>query len=173
MSAQPTTQLISVEEYLRTSYSPECEYLDGLLLEKPMPIYEHSRLQAAISTIFMLHELEWQVRVCPEQRTQINPTRVRVPDLVIVPDDYDRSPVVHNPLLAIEILSPSDTVREMEERWREALSAGAKQVWIIDPKGSIFIADHSGLHQIPSDTHELTLNLIRFDLDEMWKLAKR
>jgi Uma2 family endonuclease len=37
------------------------------------------------------------------------------------------------PLLAVEILSPSDTVNEIHEKINSYLSAGVKLVWIIDP----------------------------------------
>jgi Uma2 family endonuclease len=38
-----------------------------------------------------------------------------------------------SPLLAIEILSPSDRVSEVEAKVDEYLSVGVKQVWIVSP----------------------------------------
>ena len=32
MATAPTLPLVSVEEYLRTSYEPNCEYIDGVLI---------------------------------------------------------------------------------------------------------------------------------------------
>lgn len=37
------------------------------------------------------------------------------------------------PVLAVEILSPSDTVEQIGEKIQEYLSAGVKLVWIVDP----------------------------------------
>jgi hypothetical protein len=39
--------LISVEEYLNTSYRPDREYIDGALLERNVGERAHSRLQMA------------------------------------------------------------------------------------------------------------------------------
>ena len=36
---------ISVEDYLSTSYRPDCEYVDGVLLERNLGEFDHSRLQ--------------------------------------------------------------------------------------------------------------------------------
>jgi len=36
---------VSVEEYLNTSYRPDCDYLEGELLERNVGEWDHSRLQ--------------------------------------------------------------------------------------------------------------------------------
>lgn len=172
MAAQPTP-LVPVEEYLSTSYQPECEYLDGVLVQKSMGQFDHARLQTIVSAMFFNHEHEWNVMVLNEQPTKISPSRYRVPDLVIVPDSYDRSPVVADPLLCIEILSPDDTISGMEKRWLDALAAGAEAVWIFDPEGAIYLADARGFRQLPAGATELTLGSIRFDIAEMRKLQER
>jgi Uma2 family endonuclease len=38
------------------------------------------------------------------------------------------------PDLAVEVLSPTDTVEEIEEKVDEYLSAGAKLLWVVNPK---------------------------------------
>ncbi len=38
-------QFVSVEEYLRTSYGPDCEYVDGRIEERNLGELEHSILQ--------------------------------------------------------------------------------------------------------------------------------
>ncbi len=43
-----STTLISVEEYLRTSYEPDAEYVDGVLEERPMGEGKHSAWQITI-----------------------------------------------------------------------------------------------------------------------------
>jgi len=40
-----TGTLVSVEEYLNTSYSPDCDYVDGEVLERNLGEREHSELQ--------------------------------------------------------------------------------------------------------------------------------
>ena len=42
----PTTPaLIPVEEYLRTVYRPDCDYIDGEVLERNLGEKPHARLQ--------------------------------------------------------------------------------------------------------------------------------
>ncbi len=43
--------LISVEQYLRTSYSPDREYLDGRVVERNLGEKDHSILQTEICHI--------------------------------------------------------------------------------------------------------------------------
>lgn len=42
----PAETLISVEEYLATSYRPDCDYVDGQVLERNLGEWEHGSLQA-------------------------------------------------------------------------------------------------------------------------------
>ena len=39
---------ISVEEYLRTSYRPDCDYVDGVIEERHVGEWEHSQIQSRI-----------------------------------------------------------------------------------------------------------------------------
>ena len=41
---------VSVEEYLRTSYEPEMEYVDGQLVDRHVGEYDHSLMQAMIAS---------------------------------------------------------------------------------------------------------------------------
>jgi len=47
---------VSVEEYLNTSYSPDCEYLEGKVLERNLGEYEHARLQTRLAAFLFGHE---------------------------------------------------------------------------------------------------------------------
>ena len=40
--------LISVEEYLRTSYRPDCDYVDGEVQERNVGEFDHSSCQMKI-----------------------------------------------------------------------------------------------------------------------------
>ena len=48
----PQATLISVEEYLATSYRPDCDYVDGRIEERNLGEYDHSSLQTAIGAYF-------------------------------------------------------------------------------------------------------------------------
>ena len=43
-----TATLISLEEYLRTAYDPDCDYVDGVLEERNVGEWNHGDLQGEI-----------------------------------------------------------------------------------------------------------------------------
>ena len=58
--------LISVEEYLRTSYRPDCDYVDGEVLERNVGEKDHSSLQKKIILYLAAHEQQLGICVFPE-----------------------------------------------------------------------------------------------------------
>jgi hypothetical protein len=76
--------LVSVAEYLHTSYDPDCDYVDGEVLKRNMAERDHSELQGELLLYFRDHRREWNTYAFVEQRVQVGPTRFRVPDLVFI-----------------------------------------------------------------------------------------
>ena len=76
-----TGALASVNEYLSTSCRPDCEYIDGVILERNVGEYDHANLQIAIASYLYTRRKELGITVVPEQRVQVSPTRFRVPDV--------------------------------------------------------------------------------------------
>jgi len=68
-----------------------------------------------------------------------DPKRVRKPDVSFVsrermaPEDVPEGHVLIAPDLAVEVVSPHDTVYEIESKVREYLAAGVRLVWLINP----------------------------------------
>lgn len=134
MATPPVSdRLVPVEEYLSTSYQPDCEYDEGVVVERNVGEIEHAFLQIVLGTLFTNHSEAWGVYGLTEQRVQIAPTRFLVPDLCVVPIGLWEKIVTTPPLIAIEILSPEDTLRRAEEKAHEYLRFGVKHVWVIDP----------------------------------------
>jgi Uma2 family endonuclease len=125
---------IPVAEYLKTSYRPDREYIDGVVRERNVGKWEHARVQWLLALWFGSHEAEWNVIGSVEQRMRVSPTRVRVPDLVVVRPGPQPEVLTEPPLLVVEILSPDDSYSDTEERARDYWAMGVKTVWIIDPK---------------------------------------
>jgi Uma2 family endonuclease len=125
--------LISVEEYLATSYRPDCDYVDGHIEERNLGEFDHSRLQTAISSYFFTRRKEWDITVVVEQRVQVKPTRFRIPDVCIVLGQPDAQIFRHPPFLCIEILSKDDRMSQMQERIDDYLAMGVRYVWVLDP----------------------------------------
>jgi Uma2 family endonuclease len=129
-----SSTLISVNDYLKTSYRPDCDFVDGRIEERNAGEHDHAGLQAALILWFGQQQKEWNIEVLPEQRMQISPTRFRVPDVCLVSlDDAVEQILTKPPVACIEILSPEDTLRRMQERISDYLRFGVKNVWILDP----------------------------------------
>ena len=63
-----TLTAVPVEEYLRTTYHPDMEYVDGQLLERHVGEQYHSMLQGLVISELNLRRRERRFRTFPEQR---------------------------------------------------------------------------------------------------------
>jgi Uma2 family endonuclease len=129
-----TALQLLIGEYLRTSYRPDCEYIDGEVRERHVGKWEHSRLQVLLSVWFSSRESEWGVSTATQQRVRVSATRIRIPDLIVVRDERQPDVTTEPPLLVVEILSPDDSYSDTEERAEDYFRMGVSTVWIIDPK---------------------------------------
>ena len=139
-----TTHLVSVEEYLRTTYEPDAEYIDGRIVKRSVPQFDHARLQAQIAAYFYAREKEWNGMVVTEARVQVQPTYFRVPDLCLVRERPEGGIIVPPPVICIEILSPDDSAKELADKIAEYLQLGADAVWVMDQierNGTIYPAE--------------------------------
>ena len=175
MGALPSPVHISVEEYLRTSYRPDCEYIDGVVEERHLGEYEHTRLQGFFTYLFRAKQEEWSTRVFPEWRVQVAPTRFRVPDVTILRADTPRQNILRtSPLLIIEILSPEDTMSRLQKRVRDYLAFGVEHIWVVDPyERRAYRADAFGFHEPAEGSAAAILTvpgtLIAVPLAEVWR----
>jgi Uma2 family endonuclease len=171
MATLPNTErLWTVEEYLRASWSPDREFVDGRIEERSLGEKEHSIIQRYLTALFVIKRAEWGVEVFPELRTQTKIRNFRVPDVLVVRAEYkfDRY-ITQPPLIAIEILSPEDTLREMQEKAAEYRLFGVENIWVIDPEARVvYRGTEKGLE--PVTEVELTVpgTPIRVVLGEMF-----
>src|ERR1700682_1260705 len=105
LSKMPTGELISVSEYLSTTYRPDCDYVDGVVLERNFGEYDHARLQGEVLAYFHARRKKWGLRAAPEQRVQVSLTRFRVPDVCVVVGEPAEQIFRTPPFICIEILS--------------------------------------------------------------------
>lgn len=126
---------VSVEEYLRTTYRPDREYIDGELREKPVPTDLHGTVQMLIGQWFLNHMKEWGVTPASEVRTQVQPERFRLPDVSLrrFPRRFTKTQN-DPPLVAIEILSDDDRYSDLANRAGDLRGMGVEHVWLIDPE---------------------------------------
>jgi Uma2 family endonuclease len=130
-----TTELVSVEEYLHSTFEHDAEYVDGRIVPRSMPQKPHSKMQSYLDrTLYQAaHPLGYEI--WPEQRirTQLQPARYRVPDLCVTQGEPAGDIFTDPPFLCIEILSLDDTAVEVRAKVREYLAFGVAYVWIVDP----------------------------------------
>jgi Uma2 family endonuclease len=129
------TALIPIAEYLEASHRPDCDYVDGRLVERNVGERDHSMLQGAIILYLGARRRELRLHIFPEQRVQVSPTRFRVPDVCVVVGEKPSDQILHAPpLLCVEILSRRDRLKDMQERIYDYLVFGVKYVWVINPQ---------------------------------------
>lgn len=51
----------------------------------------------------------------------------------------DRKLLIGPPVLAVEVLSPNDTVEKVKAKQHEYLSAGVQQLWVVDPYDRVVV----------------------------------
>jgi Uma2 family endonuclease len=146
--------LIPVEEYLRTSYRPDCDYIDGEVRERNMGELPHSKLQMYFGWYFRNHRDEWHVEPLSEQRVQVSEKRYRIPDVCLIARDAPHELILRTPpVLCIEILSREDRMTEIQERIEDYLAMGVPAVWVIDPwRRKAFLALSDGILRPVHDT---------------------
>jgi Uma2 family endonuclease len=130
-----TTRMMSLEEYFRTSFEPDADFVDGEIEERNLGEWDHARLQGFLYLLLAAHEEEWGVFVQPELRIRVSATRVRVPDVCVTDarNAIERVPT-KAPLLCVEVKSPEDRLSRMFERVKDFHRMGVGQVWVFDPE---------------------------------------
>jgi Uma2 family endonuclease len=126
---------VPLSEYLNTSYRPDCEYIDGELLERDLGELGHSRMQMLASGYLSNREKQWEIFVLPGQRVQVRATRFRVPDISVVKGDSPKTQILQSPpFICIEILSREDSLEQMQDRIDDYLAFGVPHVRVINPR---------------------------------------
>jgi Uma2 family endonuclease len=102
---------------------------------KPLPSFQHSRIQTRLSAALFQHEPD--VLVFNELTIELDGYRI-TPDLCVLPPmdvepTSDINPVTEPPLIAIEISSPSQPLRELVDKAKELIDRGVHTCWIIEP----------------------------------------
>lgn len=119
-----------------------CELIDGTLVEKPVGVFE-GRLGGVLIYFIEVYLDKRNVGFCvgADAMMRIVPGRVRLPDVSFI--SWNKLPsrrVPTKPIaslvpdLAVEVLSKSNTRREMKMKREEYFQGGARLVWEIDPK---------------------------------------
>ena len=172
MASAPALPLVSVDEYLNTSYEQDMEYVDGILVERGMPTIAHNLLERILLFWFARFEQDMRFRALHEVRTQIiERARYRIPDVMLCPKPLPQGKVCDVvPWVVIEILSPDDRLATTRDRFRDYASLGVHQLILMDPEEYIAYRFEDGsLIQTKFDTLSLpTGSNIPFDSQQIF-----
>ncbi|NEQ96628.1 MAG: Uma2 family endonuclease [Cyanothece sp. SIO2G6] len=148
---QAPSQPLTLAEFLQLPETePASEYIDGQIVQKPMPQGKHSLLQGELVPIINTVVKPDQIaRAFPELRCSFGGRSI-VPDIAVIrweriPRDDDGS-VANNFLTApdwtIEILSPGQNQTKVTKNILHCLNHGAELGWLIDPEEQTVLAYH-------------------------------
>ena len=138
-----------------------CELVDGTLVEKAMGCYE-ARLGSVLSYFLESYLEKHDLGICfgSDAMLRILPQQVRMPDISFVswsqlPNrELPAEPIATlTPELAVEVLSISNTRREMERKRSEYFQTGTRLVWEIDPR-----IQTARIYSNPDQFHEIDLD---------------
>ena len=124
---------VSLEEYMSTSYSPDCEYIDGVIRERNVGKGKHSYTQTEIASHLRMLARRISLIVLVEQQTRVSPSRIRIPDVCVVAEFEEIT--IKPPLLCVEVLSPDDRWTRVLASVSDYQSMGVPVVWVVDPYG--------------------------------------
>jgi Uma2 family endonuclease len=132
MAALPTSPLVTVEEYLNTSYEPDVEYVDGILVERNVGDWLHSLIQSNL--LFALRKKYPHLKVVAELRSRVTETRYRLPDITVLLSPPSTRYLAEAAYLVVEVLWESDEMSAVVEKFKEYAAKGVPHIWLIDPR---------------------------------------
>lgn len=128
--------LVSIDEYLNTSYEHDMEFVDGVLVERGMPTPAHATLQTILSEHLRQYRKQYSFGVLSECRVElVKRSRYRIPDILLASLPIPRGKVLDTvPLAVVEIWSPDDRLSQQMARFREYWTRGVRQIVVLDPE---------------------------------------
>jgi Uma2 family endonuclease len=146
---QTPARPLTLEEFLKLpDTKPASEYIDGQILQKPMPQGEHSAIQTELATAVNQVVKSRQIaRAFSELRCTFGGRSI-VPDISVYL--WDRIPRKENgaiantfeiaPDWAIEILSPDQSPTKVTKNILHCINYGTQMGWLIIPQDqSVFV----------------------------------
>jgi Uma2 family endonuclease len=144
-TAQPATHLLTADDLWQLpDDGNRHELVKGELRTMPPAGFEHGATSIKLSVMLGRHAEANGLGQLVAAETGFliaqNPDTVRAPDIGFVRQQriqavgMTRKFWPEAPDLAVEVLSPSDTVNQVDEKVEEWLSAGTSLVWVVNPR---------------------------------------
>ena len=142
MKTELDTRLMTIEEFERIPDDGwQYELVRGHVIREPPSGFEHSEIGVHVASILRSfvreHRLGAVVGADGGFILSVEPPTVRAPDAAFVRADrldFDRTRFApFAPDLAVEVVSPSNTLSEIQEKVLDYLDAGTRLAWVVDP----------------------------------------
>jgi Uma2 family endonuclease len=139
------TQLMTADDLWRLpDDGTRHELVKGVLHTMPPAGFEHGAIGINLTLPLAMHVKANGLGIVVAAETGFliatNPDTVRAPDIGFVRRDRTQAAGVPRnywpgaPDLAVEVVSPNDTVFEVDDKVQEWLTAGAGLVWVVNPR---------------------------------------
>ena len=123
-----TSALTTVDEYLKLDVKPYCEYVDGVLYQKPVPTSYHSLIQMLLGALLTVRAQQFYA--LSEVHVRIRPGKYLVPDIAVVRRELFERPYPTKPVfLCIEIASPEDRPGQLLAKCEDYHQWGVPHCW--------------------------------------------
>ena len=135
--------LLTIEEF---EHLPDdgwrCELVRGVVVREPPAGFEHGRVAMRISLLLARFVEKHGLGEVLASETGFvlfeEPPTVRAPDAAFVAEGRVPSPAPPGfgrlaPDLAVEVVSPSNTIAQVHSKVLDYLGAGSRLVWVVDP----------------------------------------
>ena len=187
--ATAPTKLMTVDEFWDFVHRAEnrdrrFELVRGEVMEMSLPGKLHGFVCCNIAALlFLFARQRKKGYVCSNDTGFIverDPDSIRGPDIMFFEDadsveQIDRKWGSTPPRLSVEVLSPNDSMTEMNERIAQQLKAGTPLLWLVDPvahKVTVYRPDkrHYVLREGDEITGEDVLPDLRVNIADFFKL---
>lgn len=155
-----TKVMVSLADYLATSYEHDREYVHGEVVERGMPNRDHSEIQTEIWLLAKNAGLFAYV----ELRHRLHGDLYRIPDVAIFSERPSQVPS-DPPLVVVEVVSPGDGHSELKAKLREYQEFGVPHIWVVDPQDQTLSTFQAGrLTEVTQLSLDGRLQINRHDL---------
>ncbi|MEA5533016.1 Uma2 family endonuclease [Crocosphaera sp. XPORK-15E] len=176
---QTPAKTLTLEAFLKLAETkPASEYIDGKIIQKPMPQGKHSIIQTEFSTIVnVILKPRKVARAFSELRCTFGGRSI-VPDVSVFTWERiprDKNGEVSNTFMiapdwTVEILSPDQNQTKVTKNILHCLNHGTQMGWLIDPKEQTVFIYHSTqkielfdqpeqILMVPSFAHDINLSV--------------
>lgn len=121
------------DPYLFVGY--RCEFIDGMLVVSPRSSFRHQKVVMMLGFALQavcpdhMHVLPAPFAVRPSDTTELQPDV-----LVGREEDFTEKLLPTAPLLAVEILSPSSVINDLNNKKAAYARMGVPSYWVVDPQ---------------------------------------